>query len=116
MLPTKNAHSTQGVSLSYNIFHSLLQCLEEHDGIGGWICNGIEPGTNYPNSRSYEGEQGRVIKLDPNGTADLSLKMQFLTDERQVADSEKRIATLQENGVPTISNLKKVGVPRKNRR
>ena len=63
---------------------------------------GIEPGTNYPNPRSYEGEQGRVIKLDPNGTADLSLKMQFLTDERQVADSEKRIATLQENGVPTI--------------
>ena len=99
----KNAHSTQGVSLSYNT--SSIPCFsvwKNTTALEDGFVTGIEPGTNYPNPRSYEGEQGRVIKLDPNGTADLSLKMQFLTDERQVADSEKRIATLQENGVPTI--------------
>ena len=99
----KNAHSTQGVSLNYNIDD--LPCFsvwKNTTALEDGFVTGIEPGTNYPNPRTYEGAQGRVIKLDPNGSANLGLTMRFLVSEKQVAEVENRVAELQAGGEPTI--------------
>ena len=31
---------------------------------------GLEPGTNFPNPRSFEGQKGRVLKLAPGAIGD----------------------------------------------
>ena len=106
----KNAHSTQGVSLAYNI--EALPCFsvwKNTTAIEDGYVTGIEPGTNYPNPRSYEGEQGRVIKLDPLGSANLGLTMRFLATDKQVKEAEDRVAKLQATGEPTIHSKPRKG-------
>ncbi|MBH58564.1 MAG: DUF4432 domain-containing protein [Planctomycetaceae bacterium] len=106
----KNAHSTQGVSLSYNI--NALPCFsvwKNTTALEDGFVTGIEPGTNYPNPRTYEGEQGRVIKLEPGGSANLGLTMQFLVSDKQVAEVEKRVAELQSGSEPTIHSKPRKG-------
>ena len=63
---------------------------------------GIEPGTNYPNPRSYEGEQGRVLTLEPKASAELKLGIRFLTEASEVAASQQRIEQLQSTAKPII--------------
>ena len=99
----KNAHSTQGVSLGYKT--SELPCFsvwKNTTALEDGFVTGIEPGTNYPNPRTYEGEHGRVLKLDPNGSASLGLTMRFLITDKQVSEAEGRIAVLQTKADPII--------------
>ena len=60
----KNSTGASGVQLSYNVRQlpcfSLWRNLVAGDD--GYV-TGIEPGTNYPNPRSWETKQGRVIQL-----------------------------------------------------
>ena len=106
----KNAHSTHGVSLGYNT--AALPCFsvwKNTTALEDGFVTGIEPGTNYPNPRTYEGEHRRVLKLEPNASANLGLTMQFLVSDKQVAEAEGRIAALQAQGEPKIYNRPQKG-------
>jgi len=99
----KNAHSTGGVTLRFN--KNKLPCFSvwknpvaAEDG----YVTGLEPGTNFPNPRSYEAEQNRVVNLPPGKTITFDLQLTIHDDEAGVAESEKAIAALQEGAEPRI--------------
>jgi galactose mutarotase-like enzyme len=70
---------------------------------------GLEPGTNYPNPRSHEESQGRVITLAPGETRRFELTLQFHTDARSVAAAEQEIAAIQITSPPQIHNQPQPG-------
>lgn len=91
----KNAHGTKGVSIEHNIkdlpcYTLWKNTTAEEDG----YVTGLEPGTNFPNPRSFEGKKGRVISLEGNQTTGLRLAIDFLCSDQQVADIEKQIRKL----------------------
>jgi hypothetical protein len=99
----KNAQSTQGVNLAYNV--NQLPCFsmwKNTTAIEDGYVTGIEPGTNYPNPRSFEATHGREISLPGNSSSQLNLTMRFLVDAMQIDATEKRIAVLQGSQQPII--------------
>ena len=92
----KNAHGTKGVSLDFNVkqlpcFSVWKNTTAREDG----CVTGIEPGTNFPNPRTYEGEQGRVQKLDPGGHASFDLGINWHASDVEVQATQQRIEKLQ---------------------
>lgn len=63
---------------------------------------GLEPGTNFPNPRSFEGEHGRVVRLEPGEQAHFHLSINVLPDAAQVAEVEQSIRALQATQAPTV--------------
>jgi hypothetical protein len=63
---------------------------------------GLEPGTNFPNPRSFEGERGRVVKLAAGESARFDLVMNYLSDATSVAAEEAAIAALQGSQEPVV--------------
>lgn len=60
----KDAASANGVSLSWDV--KQLPCFtiwKNETALDDGYVTGIEPGTNFPNPRTFEGEHGRVVKL-----------------------------------------------------
>ena len=99
----KNAHGTRGVSLVFNKkqlpwFTLWKDTAATADG----YVTGLEPGTNFPNPRSYEGEQQRVAKIPAGGKIEYDVKMEFHGAAPQVEAAEKAIATLQGSEKPKI--------------
>jgi len=92
----KNAHSTRGVSLAFNV--NQLPCFslwKNTTAAADGCVTGIEPGTNYPNPRSFEGKQGRTIKLPPRGKTTILFNLLWHPDEKSVQEQEAYIAKLQ---------------------
>lgn len=99
----KNAHATRGVSLKYDV--QTLPCFtvwKNTTAVSDGYVTGIEPGTNYPNPRSYEGEQGRVAKIDGGGSIEMGLQMMIHDGGDDVAQAEKRINQIAGSEPPTI--------------
>ena len=99
----RNAHGTRGVSLFFNIKH--LPCFtvwKNTTAVADGCVTGIEPGTNFPNPRSFEGEHDRVIKLAPKGSFGLDFQLAYHSDVADVEVAEKAVAKLQGSTKPTI--------------
>jgi len=92
----KNAHSSAGVSLIYDA--KKLPCFSQWKNttavVDGYV-TGIEPGTNFPNPRTYEGEQGRVLKLTGGARASLGLGVQWHRDAASVKSAETAVSKLR---------------------
>jgi hypothetical protein len=58
-------------------------------GLADGYVTGLEPGTNYPNPRSFEETQGRVVSLPPHGSITFDLALDLLSGDavRAVRDS-----------------------------
>lgn len=99
----ENAHRTQGVSLIFST--KQLPCFtlwkDTAASQDGYV-TGLEPGTNYPNPRSFEGEQGRVGKLAPSARTALDLQLEYHPDTTSVEKAEKAVAAIQGNHAPKI--------------
>jgi galactose mutarotase-like enzyme len=106
----KNAHGTRGVSLQYNT--STLPCFtvwkNTTAGEDGCV-TGLEPGTNYPNPRSFEGEQGRVAELEAGGHVDFEFGIAFQQTADEVQGVEQVIQELQGDHVPTVYDAPRSG-------
>ena len=101
----KNAHGTQGVSLVYNTqqlpcFSLWKNTTSEADG----CVTGLEPGTNYPNPRSHEGKQGRVVKLAGGGKTSFDLALEIHASAEEVQKAEKDVREITAGRKPTIHN------------
>ena len=98
-----NAKSDLGVSVQFD--RRQLPCLSQ------WKCTqpeadgyvtGIEPGTNYPNFKTFEREQQRVVALAPGGSHRVDLKLSVHPDAAAVQDVADVIAEVQSHVLPTI--------------
>lgn len=98
----KNAHGTRGAQLKFNT--QQLPCLSVWKNTtaseDGYV-TGIEPGTNFPNPRSFEGSHNRVIKLEGNASTTLRVGFAFCPDESSVSQAEQAVKKLQ-TAPPTI--------------
>lgn len=56
---------------------------------------GLEPGTGFPNTRSFEERNGRVVALQGGESRTFRLKLQPLATSNAVTQSRSRIETLQ---------------------
>lgn len=92
----KNALGTRGVGLRFNT--QQLPCFTQWKNtiaVPDGCVTGLEPATNFPNTRSYETEQGRVVQLEPGGTTEMKLRMEVYPDPDQVHTAEMAVTALQ---------------------
>jgi galactose mutarotase-like enzyme len=92
----KNAGGNLGMTVRYDTrtlpwFTVWKNTIGERDG----YCTGIEPGTGFPNLRTYEREQGRVVALAPGQTYTMRLELGVHDSAEAVATVEEEIDTLQ---------------------
>ncbi len=91
----KNAQSERGVSVQFD--RQQLPCftlwknqIAEADG----YVTGLEPATNYPNPRSFEERQGRVVPLSPGSSCSFDLRLEVHPTAADVARMEQYIQGL----------------------
>jgi hypothetical protein len=58
-------------------------------GLADGYVTGLEPGTNYPNARSFEETQGRVVSLAPNQTVRFDLAIEHLQGQALTATRDR---------------------------
>lgn len=106
----KNAHGTRGVSLLFNT--KQLPCFslwKDTAAVEDGYVTGLEPGTNYPNPRSYEGQQGRVIKLPPKGSTTLELTMEVHPSDAAVKAAEEAVKKIAAGREPKVFDQPQAG-------
>jgi hypothetical protein len=64
---------------------------------------GIEPGTNYPNPRTFEREHGRVVDLKPGQRWKAAVTATWFSDAASIAAEARTIETIQGNQQPQLS-------------
>lgn len=94
----RNAHGEKGISLSFN--KKQLPCFTlwkntqaEADG----YVTGLEPGTNYPNLKTFERTQKRVIVFPPGGKYEVRMDIAIHSTANDVLAVEKQIAAIQKS-------------------
>ena len=99
----RNADGSQGVSLKFN--KNQLPCFtlwkSRQAAIDGYV-TGMEPAINFPNTKSFEREKGRVVTLGPNESRTFELSMEAHPDAASVAAAEEAVAKLQEGTTPKM--------------
>ncbi len=63
---------------------------------------GLEPGTNFPNPRTFEGQQGRFVKLAAGRDGEVRVDLDILPDAAAVSAAEEAIAKLQGGAKPQV--------------
>lgn len=92
----KNAHGTRGAVLRFNTkelpcFTVWKNTTAAEDG----YVTGLEPGTNFPNPRTFEGKHERLIKLAAKAKKTLHLGFEYCPNEEAVSRAETQVKKLQ---------------------
>ncbi len=99
----KNVSGDQGVSLAFN--KKQLPCFtlwkNRQPATDGYV-TGLEPGTNFPNVKSFEKQQGRVITLAPGESLAFEITLEAHADASSVAAAEATVAKFQEGVTPEV--------------
>lgn len=56
---------------------------------------GLEPSTNFPNTRSFEEKHGRTVKVDPQSTVEYHLQLFLLSNSERVQQFEDETNSLK---------------------
>ncbi|MEI6970031.1 MAG: aldose 1-epimerase family protein [bacterium] len=92
----ENSAGNKGVAIRFNV--KQLPCFTQWKCTGGrseGYVTGLEPATNYPNSKQFEREQGRVIKLQPGATYTAQVVTEVYDTAAGVRGVEQEIKRLQ---------------------
>ncbi len=106
----KNCEATRGITLAWDL--QQLPCFtlwKNETAIEDGYVTGLEPGTNYPNPRSFEAEQGRVVHLEGGATYTMRLALRVLDSAPTVSAAEAKVRQLQEGAPPTIHSAPQPG-------
>ena len=94
----KNEKDDKAIALRYNknelpwfTFWKNTAAVED-----GYVV-GLEPGTDFPNNRSYERKSGRVKRIKPSDSYKISLEIEVYDNAESVLGVEKEIAGIQES-------------------
>jgi hypothetical protein len=99
----KNARGDRGASVRFQ--PRQLPCFtiwKNETALGDGYVTGIEPGTNFPNPRSYETAQGRVIKIKPGAMYAMDVRLHVHGSSAEVEAAEQEIRQIQARKSPTI--------------
>lgn len=92
----KNAPGTEGVCVQFD--QSTLPCFSLWKNTAadadGYV-TGLEPATNLPNPRSFEGRQGRVVTIGPGQSVAMQLDIQVQHSTSEIARMEQRVADIR---------------------
>lgn len=64
---------------------------------------GLEPGTNFPNTRAFEEQHGRVTPLQPGESSELKLELVFANSAESVEALARECSSLQSESPPTLA-------------
>jgi len=94
-LGEEEADKAQGVSIEYNTRQLTCFTLWKNtvDSWDGYVA-GLEPGTNFPNPRSFEESKGRVVELEAGQSHKMDFKLGLLTTQEQIASARSTVASL----------------------
>lgn len=106
----RNGAGDRGISLHYDTrelphFTLWKSTQAETDG----YVTGLEPATNFPNLKSFEREQGRVVKLPPGGKSVHRLEIAVHSLAESVRTVEQEIAALQQGRPPKVHRQPRPG-------
>ncbi len=106
----ENAARTLGVSVGFD--KRQLPCFtlwKNTAALADGYVTGLEPATNYPNPRSFEEKQNRVLQLAPGATARFDVSLTIHPDAASVAAAEKAVAQIGGGRNPQIASAPKAG-------
>ena len=88
----KNKAGDKGVTLRWNKKQLPYFCQWKRTAsIAEGYVTGIEPATNFPNVKTFERKQGRVINLKPGQTYRMDLSLEVQENQKQVQAIENEI-------------------------
>ena len=90
-----DAAKAQGVSIEYDTRQLPCFTLWKNtvDAWDGYVA-GLEPGTNFPNPKSFEASKGRVIELEAGQSHKMELKIGLLTQTAEIAAAKNAVEQL----------------------
>ena len=99
----RSAEGNRGLAVIYNVKGLPRFILWKNTGAqqDGYV-TGLEPATNYPNTRSFEEKQGRVVEIAPDETASFRVSLNPLTNAESVNAVSERITSIQGDVSPKI--------------
>ncbi|OUT61615.1 MAG: DUF4432 domain-containing protein [Rhodopirellula sp. TMED11] len=87
-----NQAASQGLSVTFGLRNLDRFIIWKNTGdLADGYVTGLEPATNFPNARSYEESQGRVISLRPDQTVSFRVALQPLQNAAAVAETAAKI-------------------------
>jgi len=108
MLRSGDGETGLGVTFNVNGLPRFILWKNTAAESDGYVA-GIEPSTNYPNTRSYEQEQGRLIEIAAGETASFRVTLQPLTNAEMVKEVSARIENLQGDQPTEVAEMPKPG-------
>lgn len=99
----ENQAGTRGFSMSLNTFQlpyfTQWKCTQPlQDG----YVTGLEPGTNFPNFKAFEREQGRILQLAPGASYEIELTLSFHTNSEEIQAVKQKIVQIQSQAEQVI--------------
>jgi hypothetical protein len=93
----KNAHGTCGFGLRYRVAELPCFTLWKNTAASedGYV-TGLEPGTNYPNPRSFERQHQRHLRLEGGASREFHLQCAYYADSAQLAEPQRRIQAMRQ--------------------
>lgn len=99
----KNAHATRGVSLVFNKQQLPYFSLWKNTTAAADGCvTGLEPGTNFPNPRTFEATKNRVVQLAGGQKQVFEVTLEIHGSAAEVSASEAAVAKLQAGRPPKV--------------
>ena len=104
VVAVRNAAGDAALSLRFPLnelpcFTLWKNTVAEADG----YVTGLEPGTNFPNLRSFERTHGRLLTLDPGATRRMSFELAIHSGQAQVQELANEIKDLQRSTTVSLS-------------
>ncbi len=99
----RNASGSQASLLRYSLkdFPCFTLWKNTAGKADGYV-TGLEPATNYPNSRRFEREKGRVMTLDGGESRTTHLTIETLETKKAVQAAEAEIRKMQKTATPKV--------------
>lgn len=99
----RNSSGNAGVGLRFSVaelpyFTQWCNSAPSEDG----YVTGIEPGTNFPNTRPFEQQNGRVVRLAPHERWTATVALDLHVNQAEVESSDERVCQLQRGVHPVI--------------
>lgn len=107
--------TNQEQSLGFSVEFSLnqLPCFAQWkntQAMQDGYCTGLEPATNFPNFKSFERDNGRVISLGPGEEYTSKIVISVHLGNEDVQQVVRRITDLQDSTEPTIHKTPQPGI------
>jgi hypothetical protein len=99
----KNAHATRGASLVFNKQQlPWFSLWKNTTGAPDGYVTGIEPGTNFPNPRTFETAKDRVVKLAGGQKQVFDVTLEIHGSAQEVASAEAAVKKVQAGREPKV--------------